>query len=141
MLAAGSDFAAAFPSATSLLLEQISEIGERLVGGRWLFLAARRRLITVLIRHKIPGVLVVVTIQTQQLPVAAVGRVVVVVVVLVVDRKFTELLARELAPAMRADPGKKLQRSFPIGLFSQFLATPSLADDLVRPIDFWSGLL
>ena len=104
-------------------------------------LAGRRRLITVLIRHEMPRVLIIVTVDTQQLPVAAVGRVVVVVVILVMDREFTELLARELAPAVRTNPGEYLQRSFPIGLLAKLLLAPGLGDDIVRPTGIWSGLL
>jgi hypothetical protein len=50
-------------------------------------------------------VLIVVTIETQKLPVAAIGRIVVVVVVLVMDRKLTELFAGKFASATRTEPG------------------------------------
>ena len=48
--------------------------------------------------------LVVVTIQTEQLPVAAVGRIVVMVVVLMVDRELAHLSAVEFTPAVGANP-------------------------------------
>ncbi len=47
----------------------------------------------------------VVTIETQQLPVAAIGRIVVVVVVLVMDRELTQRFAGKFASAMRTEPG------------------------------------
>jgi hypothetical protein len=40
-----------------------------------------------------PGVFVVVTVDTQQLPVAAVRRIVIVVVILMMDREFSNSLA------------------------------------------------
>src|SRR5437879_403643 len=61
-----------------------------------------------------PLVFVVVTVQTQQLPVAAVGRVVVVIVVPVVDGQLAHGGARELARAAPTDPGVDLQRPFPV---------------------------
>ncbi len=57
---------------------------------------------------KIPRVLIVVTIDTQQFPVAAVGWIVIVVVVLVVYREFTKLFTGKFSPATRAYPGIKL---------------------------------
>jgi hypothetical protein len=49
--------------------------------------------------------LAVVAVQAQQLPVAAVGRIVVVIVVAVVDGELAHIGARELAGAAPADPG------------------------------------
>jgi hypothetical protein len=57
--------------------------------------------------------------KAQQLPIAAVRRIVVMIVVLVVDRKLTKPLAIEFAPAPSTDPGEKLERSLPVG-FLQF---------------------
>src|SRR5687768_7759029 len=54
-------------------------------------------------------VLVLVAVDAQQLPVAAVGRVVVVVAVLVVHGELAQALAVELARAARADPRQDLQ--------------------------------
>ena len=45
------------------------------------------------------GVLLVVTIDAQQFPIAAIGRVVAVVVILVVHRQLAQVLAVELAAA------------------------------------------
>jgi hypothetical protein len=52
---------------------------------------------------ELPLVFVVVAVQAQQLPVAAVGRVVVMVVVLVVDRQLVHVRVIELAGAAAAD--------------------------------------
>ncbi len=46
-------------------------------------------------------------VNAQQLPIAAVRRIVVMVVVLVVDRQFPQAFAFKLTAAMPADPGKQ----------------------------------
>src|SRR3989442_9497201 len=69
-------------------------------------------------RFQVPPVFVVVAVQTQQLPVAAIGRVVVVIVVSVVDGQFAHVGARELSGAAPADPRVDLQRLFPIAPFA-----------------------
>ena len=48
-------------------------------------------------------VFMVVTIQAEQFPVAAIGRIVVVVMVFVMDRKFAKSFPGKLAPAPRTD--------------------------------------
>ena len=90
-------------------------------------LASRRRFIMPFLIH-IPLVLIVVAVKTQQFPVAAVRRIVIVVVILVMDREFTKFLACEFAPASCTDPWVHLERLLPIG----FLPTPSLGNDLIH---------
>lgn len=68
-------------------LEHIREMGEGGEGLRLLLLPPRRRFIR-RISCLIPLVLIVVAVETEQLPVAPVGRIIVVVVVLVVDREL-----------------------------------------------------
>jgi hypothetical protein len=63
-------------------------------------------------------VLVVVAVEAQELPVAAVGRVVVVVVVLVMDRQLVQSGTAELSRATRADPRIELQRLLAVGLLA-----------------------
>ena len=70
--------------------------------------------------------LVVVAVEAQQFPVAAVRRVVVMVVILVMDRQLPQLFTGKLTPAAGADPGKKLERSLPIALFPQLSDAPGL---------------
>jgi hypothetical protein len=58
--------------------------------------------------------LVLVTIQTEQLPIATVGRIVVVIVISMMDREAAQLLAvAEIPSATRADPGMNLERLRP----------------------------
>ena len=49
---------------------------------------------------------IVVTVEAEQLPVAAVRRIVVMVVVLVMDCELVQLLPVELAPTVGTDPGE-----------------------------------
>ena len=62
--------------------------------------------------------LIVVAVEAQQFPVAAVGWIVVVVVIPVVDCEFMKVFAREFAPASSADPRIHLERLFPIALLA-----------------------
>ena len=100
-------------------------------------LAAWRRLV-IPFRIQIPRVLIVMTVETQQLPVAAVRRIVIVVVILVMDRELTKSLAFEFAPAARTDPRINLKSSLPIGLLPSLSVAPSLGDDLVKLVLIWS---
>ena len=70
-----------------LALEQIGKMGKGGEGRRSIWLSARCGL-TRRVSYLIPLVLIVVTIETQQLPVAPVGWIVVMVVVLVMDREL-----------------------------------------------------
>ena len=74
--------------------------------------------------------LVVVAVKTEQLPVASVGRVVVVVVVLVMDREFAELLAFEFSAAPGADMRVHLERLLPVVLFPKLPVAPGLGDEV-----------
>jgi len=82
---------------------------------RSILLSARRRL-TRRLRHLIPLVLIVVTVEAQQLPVASVWRIVVMVVVLVMDRELAQFLAVKFASAVRTDPWKHFERLLSIDL-------------------------
>src|SRR5258707_8118083 len=55
-------------------------------------------------------VLVLVAVDAEQLPVRAVGRIVVMVAVLVVDGELAQALAFELPAAARAEVGQELER-------------------------------
>lgn len=96
-------------------LEQFREVGEGRKGGWSIRLMARRRLAG---RgcHLIALVLVVVAVEAEQLPVAPVQRIVVVVVIFVVDRELVQLLAVEFPSAMCTEPGKEFERMLSMGL-------------------------
>ena len=98
-------------------------MGEGREGRRPILLPARRRL-TRRVSHLIPLVLIIVTVETEQLPVAPVGRIVVVVVVLVMDRKLVQLLAVKFASAVCTDPRKHLERVLSVTLLQLSLGAP-----------------
>src|ERR1041384_5416246 len=63
-----------------------------------------------------PRVLVLVAVDAEVLPVAPVGRVVVVVAVPMVDRQQVEVRAVELPGALGADPAVECEGTLPIAL-------------------------
>ena len=84
-------------------------------GRRSIWFSVRRRL-TRRGRHLIPLMLIVMTIETQQLPVAPVGWIVIVVVVFVMDGELAQFLAVKLSSAVRTNPREHLEGLLPIGL-------------------------
>lgn len=74
--------------------------------------------------HVIALVLIVVAVETEQLPVASIRRIVVVVMVLVMNRKLVEFLAVKLAAAMRTDPGKQFEGTLSKGMVQLRLVFP-----------------
>ncbi len=58
-----------------------------------------------MVSHQIPLVLIVMTIETQKLPVTPVGWIVVMVVVFMVNRELVQLLAVKVSSAVCTDPG------------------------------------
>jgi hypothetical protein len=88
-----------------------------------------------------PRVLIVMTVETQQLPVTPVRRIVVVVVVFVMNCKLAQLFATKLAPAPRTDPGIQLERLRPIGLLPLIPVALRLGNNLIVPVDICLSLL
>ena len=121
------------PGRLCVALQQILEIGEWPVGRRWLLLLARRYR-TIRVSNLVPCVLIVVTVETQQLPVAPIGGIVVMVVVLVMDRELTQFFATEFASAPRTDPGIHLERLRPIGLLPLIAVALRFGKNLVLPV-------
>jgi hypothetical protein len=75
--------------------------------------------------------LVIVAVNAEQFPVAAVGRVVVVIVVPMVHRQFAKLLAFEFPDTSGADMGEEFQGPFPVSGLSQLFRLAHLCDDLL----------
>jgi len=78
--------------------------------------------------------LLLMTVEAQKLPVAPVRRIVIVIVILVMDRKLTNSLARKFPPAPCTDPREYLERSFPIGLLPALPVAPGLGNDPIHPV-------
>lgn len=65
--------------------------------------------ITGLISHLISLVFIVMAIEAEEFPIAAVRRIVVVIVVLMMDRELVQFLAVKFSAAVGADPGKEFK--------------------------------
>lgn len=76
--------------------------------------------------------LVVMTEKAEQLPVAAVQRIVVVIVILVMDREFAEPFSRKLPAAPGTDPGEYLESPLPIGFLPPRLLGSRFGDNPVH---------
>ena len=92
-------------------------------------------------RFQLPLVFVVVAVQTQQLPVAAIRWIVVVIVVLVVNGQLANVAARELPGAATADPWVDLQSIVPLSLRALVSAATSLRHDAIKSsrVTFFHG--
>ena len=71
-------------------------------------------------RFELPLVFVVVTVQAQQFPVAAIRWVVVVIVVTVMNGQLTKIGVCEFAAAATADPWIDLERLLAVALRARF---------------------
>lgn len=71
------------------------------------------------------------TIAAEELPIAAVRRVIIVIVIFVVDCEFTKFFAREFSPTSCTDWGENLKGSFTIGFLPTLSVPPSLGNDLI----------
>ena len=83
-------------------------------------------------RFKLPLMFIVMAVQAEKLPVAAVGRIVGVIVVAVMNRQFTQVGAGEFPRAAPADPRIEFQRLFPVALAARFGAAASIGEDAVQ---------
>lgn len=78
-------------------------------------------------------VLVVVAIQTEQFPIAAVRWVVIVIVVFVVYRQLAQAHARKLATASPANPWKQFERLLTIIGFTLVTLLARFSDNAIEP--------
>lgn len=69
-------------------------------------------------------VLLIVTVKAQELPVAAIRRVVIVVMVFVVHGELAQIVFAELPPASAADPGEEPKRLLPETPHPQVMVLP-----------------
>jgi hypothetical protein len=96
-----------------LAVQKRLEIGKRRVGRTsWAALGIAAGC------FQLPLVFIVVAIKAQQFPVAAIGRVVVVVVVSMMHRQLAQVGMREFAGTTAADPRIDLEGALPIALFA-----------------------
>ena len=88
-------------------VEQRLEVGE---GRMRRDVAAAARIAPVARGFQLPLVLVVVAVHAQQFPVAAIRRIVIVIVIAVMDRQFAKVGAGKFAGAATTDPRIELER-------------------------------
>ena len=113
------------------LAEQIFQVGEgRMCCARH---AASRTIAGIISAgFKLALVFVVMAVQAEQFPVAAIHRIVLVIVVTVMNRQFAQIGAGEFACATAADPGVYLQGLFAVALVALFGAISSIGDDAIQ---------
>jgi hypothetical protein len=101
----------------TFVLQQILEVGEWIVCGAGIRFAGVDWL-TLCGGFQQALVFVVMAIDAQQLPVAAIGRVVIVIVVTVMHGEFLQIVTRELALAASTDPRVELERLLAVRLLA-----------------------
>lgn len=84
---------------------------------------------------------VVMAIKTEQFPVAAIGRVVIVIVVAMMHGELLQILTRKLALAAPADPRIQLERLLAIGKLALIAITLRTGHDLVQAVVTGFGFL
>ena len=82
--------------------------------------------------------LMIVTIYAQEFPIAAIGGVVVMIVVFVMNRQFSKALSRKFASAARADVRVHLQGPSPVTLLSLFDFPTEVGTELIPLFGVWS---
>jgi len=87
----------------SIYFQQIREIGERSLGDCWPYFP-----IGIIggepFSVERAGVLVIVAVDAEKFPVAAIGRVVLVIVIFVVNRQFAQVFSGEITTAFSTNP-------------------------------------
>ena len=121
---AGADFS------TALVSQHRLEVGEGRVGRR--VRSAIGNSGSAPRGFELALVLVVVAVETEQLPVAAVGRVVLVIVVAVMHSQFAQVAAGEFAGTAAADPWVDFQGLFAIALIARVRRAAGIGDDAVE---------
>lgn len=85
--------------------------------GRRLFLLTSPWCVTRRVGYQIALMFIVMTIETEQLPVAAIWGIVVMVVVFVMDGELVQLFTVKFSSAVRTNPWKKFEGNGSIRLF------------------------
>jgi hypothetical protein len=105
------------------------EIGKRRMRGDT---GARVGTASTIAGFQLPLMFVIVAVKAEQFPIAAVGRIVVVIVVAVMDSQFTNVDLGKFAGAPAADPWIDLQGPLAVALFALFGGTTGVGDDTVK---------
>jgi len=71
-------------------------------------------------------------VNAKQLPVAAIERIVIVIMILVVHGQFGKIFGREFPCAASANPRVQLKRPLAVGVFSKLLIKLDFADEFLH---------
>lgn len=128
---AGSGLLFVFPA--GFLFQQGIQAGKSFEGRRRLlsYFFGRTYFFVVFLVY-IARMLVVVAKKAEKFPIAAVGRIVVMIVVFVVDREFAKALAGELSSATGAYGREELHCPFPVAFFPLFAVSPCFGYHLIE---------
>ena len=114
------------------LLQQFTETGE------WLVCRRRRSVrvgrLGIGVGYVLPSMLILVTVETQQLPIASVWRVIVVVVILVMHGELAKSYSGKVAPAPPAHGRKQPQRTGSVAAVAPFAISASLGNDVAQVV-------
>ena len=117
------------------LLQQFVETGEWLVRGR------RRSVrvggLGICVSDVLSSMLILVTVEAQQLPIASVWRVVVVIMILVMHGELAKFRPGKVAPAQTTHGWKQLQCAGSIALVAPFAISAHLGNALVQIVVAW----
>lgn len=83
---------------------------------------------------------IVMAVNAQQFPIAAIGWIVVVIMILMVNGQFAKIFGGKFPRAPAANPRVHLQRPFPVSVFFKLLIALDLVDKLLHFI-FVEGCL
>ena len=86
------------------------------------------------IRRGIPRMLIVMAVEAKQFPVAAIRRIVVMVVVFMVDREFAKPFAFKFTSTASTNRGKHFKCLLAIPLHPKLSFASSIGNELIPPI-------
>ena len=111
------------------LFQHVPECGKRIMGH---CVSGFIKAVNVFIRYVvgISSMLVIMTINAEILPIAPVGRIVVVIVIFMMDRKHVQVFLGELPAAAGTYPWMDSQRLFAVALQTLFSDLPGLLREL-----------
>jgi hypothetical protein len=122
------------------VLNQGFEISERLVGFRPLWLIPHRCIPACLLIQR-SRVLAVVAVHAQELPVAAVGGIMIVVAVFMMHRQLVKFFTGKFSSAPGAYPGQDFERLVAVNISPPFPKLPRFGNDVLQRVVIWSSLL
>ena len=83
-------------------------------------------------RIQITRMFIIMAVKTQQFPVAAVFRIIIMIVIAMMHRQLMQVLMVEFTTAPATNPGIQFERLFPVGTRTFLILAPRTSDDLVK---------